>query len=296
MVTEIPATPYQATVPPTSSKRSTPRSFRSRSPSGSGALSGALSAGITIALGGTFLGFTAAQAGLAILSRSRRRRRALGAASYGAEQDPGTETPAAAGSRADGRSGRRPGRRGTLSGLARVGGQLVAWFRESVTARSAKSTGETRHHWVIAYSNGPCEGIDGLWIEGEKIQLAAPVSLDGGRVRAVFPRAMTDYQDRRWPGNIHIYDFPDGRGWFPHSKVGGEGATFKRLDELPGDSWTAAHKLEGIAFAHVTLVNPNLWFQEASSVTPFPKAAETGISGPGAENHLAGAGDSDVDE
>ena len=111
-------------------------------------------------------------------------------------------------------------------GRARVPGVMVFYYE----------SGEDLH-LALAIAEGPCDGIEALWVDGRY----HPLSRSANRLTSVY----IDYTNR-----LEIYEYfsADGTG----------GSTLRSATS----DWTTAHKLEGISWVHVHLNQSNNFWKQ----------------------------------
>lgn len=188
-------------------------------PIGIGAALGAASAGLAGAFGGSLVVGAIVGGGLAAISYlTAPKARDIGSAR--------------AESKTLVRSAVVPAR--WIWGRARVSGVLT--FTEEATT----TAGERDLHMAIDLSEGACEGIEAIWIDGNKIPMTR-TSRGSGLGHLVVPELGNAYDNK-----IFIYEFFDANG--------SQGDSLRAVSPT---GWDATHKLYNKSWVHVHLRQPN---------------------------------------
>ena len=123
-----------------------------------------------------------------------------------------------------------------ILGRARVGGLLAFWHE------SEGPDGAEDLDIVLVLSEGPCDQIERVWINGAEITMERTARTGSGESgHLIQPAAGQDYRD-----NLHIYEY-----------FTGDGLEGDSLRAAAPDDWTDAHKLTGLAWVHVRLRQPS---------------------------------------
>ncbi len=121
-----------------------------------------------------------------------------------------------------------------MVGRARVGGLLVFY-------KERKITGGHQLNLVIVFSEGACDSIEKIWIDGEEVRITRTPNSNPAWGTAIAPVVGSEYS-----GKITI-----------HECFAGDGTQGASLRSISGIEWTAEHKLTGKSFVHAQLFQPH---------------------------------------
>ena len=131
-------------------------------------------------------------------------------------------------------------------GESRVGGVIV--FARSTTPAKRSAAGESfTHadlHLAMLISEGPCEGIRSLRIDGKRVSIDRVARSGAGQSgHWIVPRAATGYQ-----GRVLVAEYFDATGNQGDSLWAACAGDQSETDQ---PEWTPAHRLEGKSWVHV---------------------------------------------
>ena len=115
-------------------------------------------------------------------------------------------------------------------GRARIGGALVYYLEPGDDDRDV--------HLILVLCEGPIEGVEKIWADGEELAWAA-----GSQTSGVIP-ADTAVTFTKYDTNAEMYFYYDG-------------GQPDELIAVDGSQWTTDHKLTNKAFVHIHLTQPD---------------------------------------
>ena len=211
-------------------------------------ISGALAAGgsvASLAAAGTAITFAAIATSFAVGAFS-----ALALQFFSRQPDPEAPNPVARAYTINGGIG--PAR--YVLGEQALGGHLIFYGEKMLVEEYHRKWGRSvrRHEaWaVFAISEGACEGLQKVWIDGFEVNLSDATPQGTSGYKLLIPSGSPNADAPDYNGEIEFYEVFDGAGNGLQPLIDAASSGWE------GGAWTAEHKLLGVSYIAVRMIQP----------------------------------------